>query len=50
MPSPFPGMDPYLESPEYFPGLHDKFILYIEEFLQPSLPASYFANRGNECG
>ncbi len=23
MPSPFPGMDPYLESLDWFPDLHD---------------------------
>jgi len=22
MPSPFPGMDPYLENPDWFPNLH----------------------------
>ncbi len=26
MPSPFPGMDPYLESPDWFPCLHDGLI------------------------
>ena len=25
MPSPFPGMDPYLEDPEIFPDFHDSF-------------------------
>ena len=28
MPSPFPGMDPYLENPEIFPDLHDSLITY----------------------
>jgi hypothetical protein len=42
MPSPFPGMDPYLEDPEFFPGLHDSFIIYLCEFLQPRLPEPYF--------
>src|SRR5688572_10124897 len=44
MPSPFPGMDPFLEDPAYFPGLHDKLIVYIVEQLQPRLPAPYFAD------
>jgi hypothetical protein len=26
MPSPFPGMDPYLENPEIFPDFHDSFV------------------------
>lgn len=43
MPSPFPGMDPYLEHPEFFPDLHDSFIVYLREFLQPRLPEPYFA-------
>nr|WP_315787427.1 DUF4058 family protein [Fischerella sp. JS2] len=27
MPSPFPGMNPYLEHPELFPGLHHWLIM-----------------------
>lgn len=46
MPSPFPGMDPYLESPEIIPDLHDSFITYLRETLQASLPAPYFAVLG----
>jgi len=43
MPSPFPGMDPYLESPRYFPDFHHSFIVYLKEAIQLSLPAPYFA-------
>jgi Protein of unknown function (DUF4058) len=46
MPSPFPGMDPYLESPEIFPDFHDSFITYLREALQAGLPAPYFAALG----
>lgn len=46
MPSPFPGMDPYLESPEVFPDFHDSFITYLREALQAELPAPYFAALG----
>ena len=46
MPSPFPGMDPYLEDPEIFPDFHDSFITYLRENLQASLPAPYFAAIG----
>lgn len=45
MPSPFPGMDPYLESPEYFPDLHDSLVTYLQETLQPRLPEPYFAKK-----
>lgn len=43
MPSPFPGMDPYLESPDWFPCLHDSLIMGIMESLQARLPESYYA-------
>ena len=35
MPSPFPGMDPYLENPVLFPDLHDRMIAYLSEALHP---------------
>jgi len=38
-----PGMDPYLESPDWFPDLHDGLIQFIKGELQARLPASYFA-------
>ena len=43
MPSPFPGMDPYLESPDWFPDLHDGLITFIKALLQERLPPSYYA-------
>jgi Protein of unknown function (DUF4058) len=43
MPSPFPGMDPYLEHPAFFPGLHDRFITYLSESVQEKLPEPYYA-------
>jgi hypothetical protein len=43
MPSPFPGMDPYLESPDWFPNLHDGLIFTIQSALQTSLPRPYYA-------
>src|SRR5690242_9587615 len=43
MPSPFPGMDPFLEHPHVFPGVHDSFITYLREALQAALPQPYFA-------
>jgi hypothetical protein len=44
MPSPFPGMDPYLEHPEFFPGLHDSLLIYLREALQAQLPEAYYAD------
>ena len=46
MPSPFPGMDPYLEDPDVFPDFHDSFVTYLRESLQPQLPAPYYAAIG----
>lgn len=43
MPSPFPGMDPFLEHHAIFPGLRESFLTYVRESLQRSLPAPYFA-------
>ena len=46
MPSPFPGMDPYLERSRWFRGLHNSLIFCLQEALQPLLPAPYFALSG----
>ena len=46
MPSPFPGMDPYLESPRHFHGFHNKFLAFLEVALQPLLPEPYIAEGG----
>jgi hypothetical protein len=46
MPSPFPGMDPFLENPGIFPDFHDSFITYLRENLQASLPPPYYAALG----
>jgi Protein of unknown function (DUF4058) len=43
MPSPFPGMDPYLENPEIFPDFHHSFITYLRAKLQANLPPPYYA-------
>jgi hypothetical protein len=43
MPSPFPGMDPFLERPEIWPDFHDRLITYISEALQPLLRPRYVA-------
>src|SRR5689334_8035583 len=43
MPSPVPGMDPFLEPPGILPGVHDSFLTYLREALQSYLPAPYYA-------
>lgn len=43
MPSPFPGMDPWLERPVVFPAVHNGFIIYLLEALNAVLPAGYVA-------
>src|SRR5207245_9808112 len=43
MKSPFPGMDPYLEDPAFWPEFHHKFINYWQEQIAESLPDHYEA-------
>ena len=43
MASPFPGMDPYLEDPAFWPDFHHRFIDCWCEAVADSLPASYDA-------
>ncbi|MCY2992753.1 MAG: DUF4058 family protein [Planctomycetota bacterium] len=49
MPSPFPGMDPFLEHPDIFPDFHDSFVAYLRESLQSRLPAPYIAAIGRRA-
>lgn len=46
MPSPFPGMDPYLEYPAYWSDFHARFINYWSEALAAALPSHYRARIG----
>lgn len=41
MPSPFPGMDPYLEDPDLWPDVHGTLLPLIREALKPDLPTGY---------
>lgn len=43
MPSPFPGMDPYLEDPELWPDVHHGLISGIQAALNPALVPRYVA-------
>lgn len=44
MPSPFPGMDPYLEHPARWPSLHHRMITYLSDALNGLLPPPYVAD------
>lgn len=43
MPSPFPGMDPYLENPNIWPDFHDALAGAIRNELNRTLPAPFYA-------
>lgn len=42
MPSPFPGVDPYLERPGLWPDVHNRLIVRIADELAPQLRPRYF--------
>ena len=42
MPSPFPGMDPYLEHPALWPDVHASLIVAIREALKPLVAPRYY--------
>jgi Protein of unknown function (DUF4058) len=41
MPSPFPGVDPYLENPEFWSEVHNRLIVAIADALSPCLRPKY---------
>ena len=43
MPSPFPGMDPYLEHTARWSDMHQRLIAYMSEWLRPQLRPKYLA-------
>lgn len=42
MPSPFPGMDPYLEHPSLWPDIHNSLITAIRDELSPQVAPNYY--------
>lgn len=46
MPGPFPGMDPYLEQPALWSGVHQGLITGIRDALNAALPSGYVADIG----
>ena len=46
MPSPFPGMDPYLEAAVLWPDVHQRLLTYVADSLQPAVRPHYHARIG----
>jgi len=46
MPSPFPGIDPYIQLPAFWPDFHSTFINYWREAIADALPDNYEAGIG----
>ena len=44
MRSPFPGMDPYLEHPALWPGVHNRLLTAIADELSPRVAPRYFVD------
>lgn len=42
MPSPFPGMDPYLEQPNFWSSFHSRFLVAIADTIGPQLRPRYY--------
>src|SRR5579871_1632474 len=42
MPSPFPGMDPYLEDRQLWPDVHARLIVAIGDSLAPQIAPAYY--------
>ena len=47
--SPFPGMDPYLEAPSQWQGIHNTLIVYFAEALNQIMPRGYAARVEDRC-
>ncbi|UBF25561.1 DUF4058 family protein [Kovacikia minuta CCNUW1] len=43
MPSPFPGMDPYLEQPAFWSSFHQRLLVAIADAIGPQLRPTYYA-------
>jgi Protein of unknown function (DUF4058) len=46
MPSPFPGIDPYLEGQHFWEDFHPRFLTYCSDTLNETLPQGYIAQLG----
>ena len=41
MPSPFPGMNPYLENPELWPEFHSRLMVALADEILPHIRPKY---------
>lgn len=48
MPSPFPGMDPFLEESGIWPDVHRSLLVAVSRELNSILPTSYYARIGDQ--
>lgn len=46
MPSPFPGVDPYIEARGFWEGFHAGLLTYCRDALNEVLPGNYVADLG----
>ena len=46
MPSPFPGMDPYLEHPGLWPDVHQSLVTYARDALQGQVGRAFYVSIG----
>lgn len=44
MPSPFPGMDPWLEDTAIFPDFHQRFINHLSDMLNDLMPPPFYSS------
>jgi Protein of unknown function (DUF4058) len=44
MPSPFPGMNPYLEQPAFWSSFHTRLMVAIAEAIEPQLSPQYYVD------
>ncbi len=44
MPTPFPGMDPYLESSDLWPDVHNSLITVLRDYLAPRVRPRYYVS------
>ena len=49
MPSPFPGMDPWLERPTLWPGVHVNLIISLQRALAPLIAPRYYVEVGQRA-
>ncbi|MGF1519829.1 MAG: DUF4058 family protein [Nodosilinea sp.] len=49
MPSPFPGMDPYLEQPTFWSSVHFRLIGAMAAAIAPQILPKYYIELGYQC-